>query len=59
MDSSTGKHKRPFQIYWIIIGLGIGIVMGASTQEWVPSLISGILMGVGMAVMATKQGVDQ
>ena len=59
MDSSTGKHKRPLQIYWAFIGLGLGIVIGASTKEWAASLISGILMGVGMAIMANKQGVDQ
>jgi hypothetical protein len=56
---STGKHKQPLRIYWTFIGLGLGIVMGASTHEWAPSLIAGILMGVGMAIMATKQGVDQ
>ena len=56
---STGKHKQPFRIYWAFIGLGLGIVMGASTQEWVPSLLAGIAMGVGMAIFATKQGVDQ
>lgn len=53
-----GKHKRPFQYYWSFIGLGLGIVMGASTHEWVLSLIAGIAMGVGMAFMATKKGVD-
>ena len=56
---SKQAHKRPFQIYWAFIGLGLGIVMGASTHEWVPSLIAGIAMGIGMAFFATKQGVDQ
>lgn len=59
MEASTGKHKRPFRIYWTFIGLGLGIVMGASTGEWIPGLIAGIAMGVGMAFFATKQGVDQ
>ena len=54
-----GAHKKPFQMYWAFIGLGIGIVMGTSTGEWIPSLIAGIAMGVGMAFFATKQGVDQ
>lgn len=56
---SKGKHKRPFQIYWTFIGLGLGIVIGASTGEWAPGLISGIAMGVGMAIFATKPSVDQ
>lgn len=56
---SKGKHTNAFRYYWVFIGLGLGIVMGASTQEWVLSLISGIVMGVGMAFFATKQGVDQ
>jgi len=56
---SKGKHTNAFRYYWVFIGLGLGIVMGASTQEWIPSLISGIAMGVGMAFFATKQGVDQ
>ena len=56
---TKGAHKRPFQIYWAFIGLGLGIVMGASTSEWTPSLIAGIAMGVGMAFFATKEGVDQ
>lgn len=59
MDSSKGKHTMPLRIYWVIIGLGIGIIMGNSTKEWIVSLIAGILMGVVMAMMATKQGVDQ
>jgi len=56
---AKGAHKKPFQIYWTIIGLGLGIIMGASTSEWVPSLIAGIAMGIGMAYFATKKGVDQ
>jgi hypothetical protein len=56
---SKGKHTTALRIYWVFIGLGIGIVIGASTHEWALSLISGTLMGIGMAVMATKEGVDQ
>ena len=56
---TQGKHTKPFRFYWAFIGLGIGIVMGASTQEWVPSLVAGIAMGVGMAFFATKPSVDQ
>ena len=56
---SQGTHKKSLQIYWVVIGLGLGIVMGASTSEWIPSLISGLAMGAGMAFMATKRGVDQ
>ena len=55
---SHGAHKKTLQVYWVFIGVGIGIVMGASTKEWIPSMISGIAMGIGMAVMATKKGVD-
>lgn len=56
-----GEHKRDksLLIYWIVIGLGLGIVIGASTQEWGLGLGAGILMGVGMAFFATKPGVDQ
>ncbi|MBI4930028.1 MAG: hypothetical protein HY841_04635 [Bacteroidetes bacterium] len=46
-------------IYWAVIGLGLGIVIGASTKEWVPSLVAGVAMGAGMAFFATKPGVDQ
>lgn len=56
---SHGQHKRYFQIYWIIIGLGLGIVIGASTQEWGLGLVAGTAMGAGMAFFATKPGVDQ
>lgn len=56
---AKGKHTKPFRIYWAFIGLGLGIVMGASTHEWVLSLAAGVAMGVGMAFFATKQGVDQ
>jgi hypothetical protein len=58
---NQGEHKRDksLLVYWIVIGLGLGIVIGASTKEWGLSLSSGILMGVGMAVFATKPGVDQ
>lgn len=59
MDSSKGKHTTSLRIYWVLIGLGIGIIIGDSTKEWVISLIAGVLMGAAMAAMATKQGVDQ
>lgn len=56
-----GEHKREktLFVYWVVIGLGLGIVIGASTKEWGISLASGVLIGVGMAIMATKKGVDQ
>ena len=56
-----GEHKRDksLLIYWMVIGLGLGIVIGASTQDWAISLISGIVIGAGMGFMATKPGVDQ
>ncbi len=58
---SHGEHKRDksLLIYWTIIGLGLGIVIGASTQEWGLGLPSGLVMGALMAVFATKPGVDQ
>ena len=58
---SHGEHKRDkaLMIYWSVIGLGLGIVIGASTKEWGLGLTSGILLGVGMAIFATKPGVDQ
>ena len=58
---SHGEHKRDkaLLIYWAVIGLGIGIVIGSSTKEWGLSLVSGFLLGVGMAIFATKPGVDQ
>ena len=58
---SHREHKRDKSlfIYWVIIGVGLGIVIGASTQEWGLGLTAGTLMGVGMAVFATKAGVDQ
>ena len=58
---SHGEHKRDKSlfIYWMVIGLGLGIVIGASTHEWGLGLTSGIVMGIGMAMFATKAGVDQ
>lgn len=58
---SHGEHKRDLSllIYWVVIGLGLGIVIGASTKDWGISLIAGLAMGVGMAFFATKPGVDQ
>jgi F0F1-type ATP synthase assembly protein I len=56
-----GEHKREktLLVYWIVVGIGIGIIVGASTKEWGIALISGLLIGLGMAFMATKKGVDQ
>ena len=56
-----GEHKREKTLfsYWMIIGLGLGIIIGASTKEWGISLVAGVLIGAGMAAMATKKGVDQ
>ena len=56
-----GEHKRDkaLMIYWIVIGLGLGIVIGASTKEWGLGLPAGIVMGVLMAIFATKPGVGQ
>ena len=56
-----GEHKRDKSlfIYWLVIGLGLGIVIGASTKEWGLGLSSGIVLGVLMAIFATKEGVDQ
>ena len=63
---NQGGHKRDMSllVYWIVIGLGLGIIIGASTatkesSEWGLSLTSGILLGGGMAFFATKPGVDQ
>ena len=58
---SHGEHKRDkaLLIYWIVIGIGLGIVIGASTHEWGLGLTSGLAMGLGMAIFATKPGVDQ
>ncbi len=58
---SHGEHKRDLSliIYWVIIGVGLGIIIGASTKDWALSLISGMAMGTGMAFFATKPGVDQ
>ncbi len=58
---SNGEHKRDksLLIFWMVIGLGLGIVIGASTKEWGLGLTSGLVMGAGMAIFATKPGVDQ
>jgi hypothetical protein len=58
---SHGEHKRDkaLLVYWVVVGLGLGIVIGASTKEWGLALTSGLLLGIGMAIFATKPGVDQ
>ena len=58
---SQAPHKRDMSliVYWAVVGIGIGIVIGASTAEWGVSLSSGVLMGGLMAMFATKPGVDQ
>ena len=55
------EHKRDksLLIYWMVIGIGLGIVIGASTQEWGLGLTAGLVMGALMAFFATKPGVDQ
>jgi len=60
-----GEHKRDKSlfIYWIVMGIGIGILIGASTatkesHEWGLSLASGLILGLLMALFATKPGVD-
>ena len=58
-EEDPGWREKSLIIYWTVIGLGVGIVIGASTSEWGLGLPAGILMGVGMAIFATKQGVDQ
>jgi len=57
---SHGEHKRDktVLIFWVIIGIGIGFVIGASTHEWIPSLACGLIVGALMAVFATKPGLD-
>jgi hypothetical protein len=58
---SHGEHKRDkvLLIFWIVIGIGIGIVIGASTRDWGIGLASGLILGLIMAMFATKPGVDQ
>ena len=58
---SHGEHKRDkaLLIYWIVIGIGLGIVIGTSTGDWGIGLTSGLILGIGMAIFATKPGVDQ
>ena len=57
---SQGEHKRDVSLlsFWMIIGIGIGIVIGASSGDWALSLISGVIMGGLMGMFATKPGVD-
>ncbi|HNO71348.1 MAG TPA: hypothetical protein PKO16_06230 [Bacteroidia bacterium] len=54
------EHKRDKTafVFWTIIGIGIGIVIGASTKEWGISLTSGLIIGIGMGIAATKKGLD-
>ena len=58
---SHGEHKRDksLLIYWTVIGVGLGIIIGASTKEWGLGLTAGTVMGVLMAIFATKPGLDQ
>lgn len=53
----AGRDKA-LLIFWIVIGIGIGGVIGASTKDWVASLISGLVMGIGMGLFATKPDTD-
>jgi hypothetical protein len=57
-SNGTQKRDKSLLIYWVIIGLGLGIVIGASTKEWGLALVAGVVMGVGMAVFATKPGTE-
>lgn len=56
---SQGEHKRDKAalVFWMVIGFGIGIIIGASTHEWGLGLTSGVIMGSIMAFMATKPGL--
>ena len=58
---SHGEYKRDKSliIYWMTIGIGLGIVIGASTGEWHLGLPAGLVMGALMGFFATKPGVDQ
>lgn len=55
-----GEHKRDKAqlIFWSIIGICIGLVIGASTHDWVLSVVAGIAFGGGLAMFATKKGLD-
>jgi len=60
-----GEHKRDKYLfsYWVTMGIGLGILIGASTatkesHEWGISITSGLIMGVLMALFATKRGVN-
>ncbi len=57
---SHGEHKRDksLLVFWMTIGIGIGIVIGSSTHEWGLGLTAGIVMGVIMAMFATKPGTN-
>ncbi len=57
---NQGEHKRDKAtlFFWTFIGLGMGIVIGASTHKWALSLVGGLLIGLGMAFAATKKGLD-
>jgi hypothetical protein len=58
---SSGEHKRDKSLlaYWMVVGLGLGLVIGASTHEMGLGLTAGLVMGALMAFFATKPGVDQ
>lgn len=58
METQEHKRNKPALIYWAALGLGIGFIIGASTHDWVLSMISGIAMGAVMALCATKKGFD-
>lgn len=59
MEHQT-EHKRDKMglVFWTLIGIGIGIVIGASTKEWGLALPSGLVIGIGLALAATKKGMD-
>ena len=58
METKEHKRDKALFIYWTAIGLGLGIVIGASTHEWALSLIAGVAMGAAMGFFATKPGLD-
>jgi hypothetical protein len=58
MEHKQHKRDKALMIYWIVMGLGLGIIIAASTHEVALSLIGGIAMGAAMALVATKQGLD-
>ena len=66
---SHGEHKRDkaLLIYWMVIGIGLGIIIGSSTSSpgphqdsngWLLGMIAGAVTGGLLGFFATKPGVD-